>query len=142
MANFDEKNTEEKCIFCEIVNNKIPAYKVWENDNFLIFLDLSPINKGHILLMPKKHFIEIFDLDDDLYHEAFQIIKKLSKPLKELMKAKRIGIAIEGLGVAHGHIHIVPIYKGNELNPERAKKATEDELKEMQKKLIKCFNNL
>jgi len=123
------------CIFCKIIKNEIPSYKVWENNNFLAFLDLNPINSGHILLIPKKHFNEVFDLYDDLYNEAFQIVKKISKPLRDITKAKKIGIAIEGLGVSHAHIHIVPIYNINELNPERAKKATEKELKEMQNKL-------
>ncbi len=130
------------CIFCKIIKNEIPAYKVWENNNFLVFLDVNPINPGHILLIPKKHFEEVFDLDDDLYDEVFQIIKKISKPLRNITNAKKVGVAIEGLGVSHCHIHIVPIHNGNELNPERAKKATEEELKEMQTKLVECFKNI
>ncbi len=129
------------CIFCKIIKDEIPAYKVWENDNFLAFLDINPINPGHILLIPKKHFEEIFDLDNDLYNEVFQIIKKISKLLKNIMNAKKIGVIIEGFGVSHAHIHLVPIYNGNELNPERAKKATEEELKEMQNKLVESFKN-
>lgn len=130
------------CIFCKIIKDEISAYKVWENDNFLAFLDVNPINPGHILLIPKKHFEEVFDFDNNLYNEVFQIIKKISKPLRNITNAKKIGVAIEGLGVPHAHIHIVPIYNGNELNPERAKKATEEELKEMQNKLVDSFKNL
>lgn len=127
------------CIFCKIINNDIDYFKVWENKKFLAFLDRMPINPGHILLIPKKHQEEIFDLEDNLYIEIFKIAKKISKPLKLVTKAKRIGIAVEGLGVPHAHIHLVPIYNGNELNPERAKKATEDELKQMQRNLSKSF---
>lgn len=127
------------CIFCKIINNKIDHFKVWENKKFLAFLDRMPINPGHILLIPKKHQEEIFDLENNLYIEIFKIVKKISKPLKLVTKAKRVGIAVEGLGVPHAHIHLVPIYNGNELNPERAKKATEDELKQMQKNLSKSF---
>ncbi len=130
------------CIFCKIIKDEISTYKVWENDNFLVFLDVNPINPGHILLIPKKHFEEVFDFDNNLYNEVFQIIKKISKPLRDITNAKKIGVAIEGLGVPHAHIHIVPIYNGNELNPERAKKATEEELKEMQNKLVDSFKNL
>jgi histidine triad (HIT) family protein len=127
------------CIFCKIIKNEIDYFKVWENKKFLAFLDRMPINPGHILLIPKKHQEEIFDLEDNLYIEMFKIAKKISKPLKLVTKAKRVGIAVEGLGVPHAHIHLVPIYNGNELNPERAKKATEDELKQMQKNLSKSF---
>lgn len=130
------------CVFCKIIKDEIPTYKVWENNNFLAFLDVNPINPGHILLIPKKHFEEVFDFDNYLYNEVFQIIKKISKPLRNITNAKKIGVAIEGLGVSHAHIHIVPIYNGNELNPERAKKATGNELKEMQNKLVESFKNL
>ncbi len=131
-----------QCIFCDITDNKKSAFKVWENNDFLAFLDVKPINPGHILLIPKNHQEEIFDLEDNLYNEIFKIIKKLSKPLKKITKAKRIGIAIEGLGVPHAHIHLVPIYHGNELNPERAKRVSENELKQMQKILIEGFSNI
>lgn len=142
MANYDAKTEDNKCIFCEIVKGNIPAYKVWENKNFLFFLDIKPINPGHILLVPREHFEEVFDLSSDLYDEAFQIVKKISKSFKEVTFAKKTGVVIEGFGVPHCHIHIVPIYHGNELNPERAKNATEEELKEMQLKLKECFKNI
>jgi len=131
-----------KCIFCDIIDNKKPAFKVWENNDFLAFLDVKPINLGHILLIPKNHQEEIFNLEDNLYNKLFETIKKLSKPLKKITKAKRIGIAIEGLGVPHAHIHLVPIYHGNELNPERAKKVSENELEQMQKIFVKDFSRI
>lgn len=131
-----------ECLFCDITNRKTPSFRVWENEDFLAFLDIMPINPGHILLVPKKHVEEIFGLPDHLFNEAFQIAKKLAEPLRQTTSAKRIGIAIEGLGVPHVHIHLVPIHKGNDLNPDRAKKTTEKELGEMQKKLIESFKNL
>lgn len=130
------------CIFCKIIENEIPAYKVWENESFLAFLDIKPINKGHVLLIPKKHFEEVFELDEDLYKEAFQIVKILSKPLKEETSAKKIGVIIEGFGVPHSHIHLIPIHGGSELNPERAKDASKEELEEMQLKLSQRFKNI
>lgn len=128
-----------ECIFCNIINGKNQVYKVWENENFLAFLDIKPINPGHILLIPKNHTEEIFNLPDNIFNEIFQITKKLSSPLKLATSAKRVGIAVEGLGVPHVHVHIVPIHNGNDLNPERAKTASELELKEMQKILLKVL---
>jgi histidine triad (HIT) family protein len=130
------------CIFCRIIKNEIAAYKAWENDNFLAFLDLNPINPGHILLIPKKHFEEIFDLDEVLYNEAFSVVKKIAKSLRNILKSKKIGIAVEGLGVPHAHIHIVPIYNGNELNPERAMAATKEDLSKIQNRLLVGFSNI
>lgn len=129
------------CIFCKFVKNEVTCAKVWENENFLVFLDIAPINPGHILLIPKNHNEDIFKLEDDLYSEIFKIAKKLSEPLKKITDAKRIGMVIEGFGVDHSHLHLVPLYKGHELNPERAKKASEDELKQMQTKLIEAFKD-
>jgi len=142
MENDDKINKDENCIFCKIIKNEIPAYKVWENNNFIAFLDIRPVNPGHILLVPKDHVEEVFDLGSDLYDEAFQVVKRISKPFKEVNLAPKAGVVIEGFGVPHCHIHMIPIYHGNELNPERAKNATEGELKEMQIKLIECFKNI
>lgn len=124
-----------ECLFCNITSGKTPSFKVWESEDFLAFLDIMPINPGHVLLVPKNHVEEVFDLPNNLFNEAFQIAKKLAGPLKQTTSAKRVGIAIEGLGVPHVHIHLVPIHKGNDLNPDRAKKTTEKELEEMQKNL-------
>jgi len=125
-----------------MVDNQIPCSKVWENEKFLVFLDIVPINPGHILLIPKNHNEDIFKLEDYLYNEIFITAKKLSEPLKKTTDAKRIGMIIEGFGVDHSHIHLVPLYKGHELNPEKAKKASEDELKQMQLKLVEVFKNI
>lgn len=131
-----------QCLFCDIINNKIPSFKIWENDDFFVFLDIAPINPGHLLLVPKKHFEEVYDLPEYLYGNLFKTVRITAERLKEATKAKRIGVAIEGLGVSHAHVHLVPVNSGNELNPERAKKATESELKEMQKNLSTFFGGL
>ncbi|PIP27944.1 MAG: HIT family protein [Candidatus Moranbacteria bacterium CG23_combo_of_CG06-09_8_20_14_all_35_22] len=131
-----------KCLFCEIASNKITSFKVWENGEFFAFLDIAPINPGHILIIPKIHVKDVFSLSNDSYNRIFQVAKKLAKPLKKATLAKAIGLAIEGLGVSHAHIHLVPIHKGNDLNPERAKKASLAELKKMQKILLNSFKGL
>ncbi|MFA7000390.1 MAG: HIT family protein [Candidatus Paceibacterota bacterium] len=131
-----------ECIFCKIINNEISCAKVWENEKFLVFLDIMPINPGHVLLIPKNHNEDIFKLEDDLYNEIFKTARKLSEPLKKVTDAKRVGMIIEGFGVDHSHIHLVPLYKGHELNPEKAQKASEDELKQMQLKLVGVFKSI
>lgn len=118
----------EGCIFCKIINGEIESHKVFENENFIAFLDINPVNPGHLDIIPKEHHSYIFDMPEGLYKQLFDIAKKLSLPLQKVTKAKRIGIIVEGFGVDHVHLHLVPINKGNELDPHRAKKATYEEL--------------
>ena len=127
------------CIFCDIVSGKKEAFVVWKNRDFLLFLDINPINPGHLLLIPKKHIEDVFDVPDVLYTKLFKIAKKAVPILSGATNAKRIGLAVEGFGVSHAHIHLVPVNKGNQLNPERAKKMSEKKLRELQEKLTKAF---
>jgi histidine triad (HIT) family protein len=119
------------CLFCEIIHAKVPAFTVWENDSFLAFLDIHPINPGHTLLIPKEHVEDVFAMSDETIENLFVTAKKLAPSLKKATSAKRIGIIVEGFGVPHVHVHLVPVNNGNELNPERAKEAAQEELNEM-----------
>lgn len=131
-----------KCIFCDIINNRVASLKVWEDKNFILLLDANPINPGHLLLIPKKHAPDVFNLPDAQYIELFVLAKKVARILKSVTGAKRTGLAIEGFGVPHVHIHLVPVNKGNELNPLRAKKVPFKELKKKQTIFIKNFKRL
>ncbi len=126
-----------RCIFCQIIENELPSHKIWENENFLAFLTLGSLNRGHTLLVPKKHIDYIFDLEEPLYTDIFQTAKQLSKPLKKATTAKRIGIIIEGFTVPHVHIHLVPLYNEDEIDPRRVKKMTDIELAAIAEKIIK-----
>jgi len=125
----------ENCLFCKIVKGEIPSTKVWEDGKHLAFLDINPINPGHTVLIPKKHDNYLFDLEDGEYTELMLKAKKIAKMLKNKLKPKRIGLAVEGFFVPHVHVHLVPLNKGNELNPERAKNMSVEELKKIAKKI-------
>lgn len=118
----------QDCIFCKIIEGSAPAHKIWEDENFLAFLSIGQINPGHTLLITKKHVDYIFDLEEPLYSKIFQTAKHLSQTLQEAMQAKRIGVAIEGFSVPHNHIHLVPVNGGNELDPNRAIRLSDEEL--------------
>ncbi len=132
----------DECKFCQIAQKKVQDYVFWEDEDFIAFLDHNPANPGHCMIIPKKHTDYFFDLEDELYLKLFKIAKKLSKPLKQAVGAKRIGIAVVGFDVPHAHLHLIPLHGSNELfDPKKFQKASHEELKEMQNKLIKELNS-
>ncbi|MBT4881498.1 HIT family protein [Flavobacteriales bacterium] len=119
-------------IFSKIVDGDIPAYKVAEDDNYLAFLDIFPLAKGHVLVIPKKHTDYIFDIDTDEYLELWKFAQKVAKAMDKVIHCKRIGVAVIGLEVPHAHIHLVPLNNVSDINFERPKlKFTESEMKEV-----------
>lgn len=108
------------CIFCKIVGKEIPTHIIKEDENVLVFLDVNPVNPGHLLIIPKEHIESVFNLPDEQYKNIFETAKALSTPLQNAMQSRKIGIAVEGFGVPHAHVHLVPLHNPNELNPERA----------------------
>jgi histidine triad (HIT) family protein len=102
-------------------------------------LDINPINPGHVLVIPKKHVDYLFDLEDKDYTALFLEAKKVAKGIKSALGPKRVGVAVEGFGVPHAHIHLVPINKGYELNPNNAKPMDKEELKKIGEKIRKGF---
>lgn len=118
----------DDCIFCKIVKGIVPSLKIYEDKNFFAFLDINPIRQGHTLLIPKKHIDYVFDYADPEYSEIFRLAKKLSIKIKKATNAKKIGIAVEGIAVGHLHIHLVPVNKGNDLDPCLARPADKKDL--------------
>jgi histidine triad (HIT) family protein len=96
-------------IFSKIVSGEIPCYKVAESDEFLAFLDINPLAKGHTLVIPKKETDYIFKIEDEHYRDLFSFAKKVAPAIEKSVPCKRIGIAVLGLEVPHAHIHLVPI---------------------------------
>ncbi|HDZ54523.1 MAG TPA: HIT family protein [Candidatus Nealsonbacteria bacterium] len=131
-----------RCLFCNIIKGQKEAFKVWENRDFILFLDVKPINPGHVILITKKYIRDVFSVPEPLYGRMFQTVKRIARVLKKLTSAKRIGLAIEGFGAPHVHIHLVPVNKGNELNPLRARKVAEKKLRSMQSEFASRFKRL
>lgn len=96
-------------IFTKIVNGEIPCYKVDENEDFLAFLDIQPIIKGHTLVIPKKEIDYIFDIDDKLLADYILFAKSVAKKMDKVFDCNRIGMTVVGLEVPHAHIHLMPI---------------------------------
>jgi len=120
----------QDCIFCKIVKREIPAFKIYEDDKFLAFMDINPINDGQVVLIPKHHIECIFDIKEPLYSEMFRVVKKISEPLRKAMNAKKTTISIEGFEIDHAHIKIIPANRGGDLDRINIHKA---DLKDLEK---------
>jgi len=103
-------------IFSRIVFGDFPCYKIAENDNYLAFLDINPLTKGHTLVIPKLEIDYLFDLDEKTYQGLFQFSKKVALGLKKAIPCNRISLQVIGLEVPHAHIHLIPINSMNDCN--------------------------
>jgi histidine triad (HIT) family protein len=124
-------------LFSKIVNGEIPAYKVAEDENFLAFLDISPVAKGHTLVIPRKEVDYLFDLDDELYTGLHLFAKKVAAGLKKAIPCKKVGVMVLGLEVPHAHIHLVPMKtEADLLNFSKKVTLSKEEFEKIKTKII------
>ncbi|RYM35058.1 HIT family protein [Brumimicrobium glaciale] len=124
-------------IFTKIISGEIPSYKVAENDKFLAFLDIQPIVKGHVLVIPKKPIDYIFDIEDNLLGEFMSFAKSVAKQMDKVFDCKKIGMTVIGLEVPHAHIHLIPINGIADMDFGKAKLSLPSEEMESIAKMIK-----
>jgi histidine triad (HIT) family protein len=119
-------------IFTKIVNGEIPAYKVAEDENYLAFLDIFPVAKGHVLVIPKKEVDYLFDLEDEMYVGLQLFAKKVAVGIKKTFPCEKVGVLVLGLEVPHAHIHLVPMQnEADLLNFSKKLKFTDQEFQEI-----------
>jgi histidine triad (HIT) family protein len=124
-------------IFSKIIAGQIPCYKIAENDNFFAFLDIEPLVKGHVLVVPKTEVDQLFDLPDNYLAGMLVFAKPIAKAIEKSFNCNRCGISVVGLEVPHAHLHLVPINSANDLNFTKGKtKTNAEELKAVQEKII------
>lgn len=116
-----QKHTDMASIFSKIIAGEIPCYKIGENEHAFAFLDISPIAKGHTLVVPKREVDYIFDLSDEELGHLMAFAKKVSKALIQVCPAPKIGMSVIGLEVPHAHIHLVPIHGVNDIDFRKEK---------------------
>lgn len=127
-------------IFSRIVKGEIPCYKIAEDENYLAFLDINPLVKGHTLVIPKKEIDYIFDIDDDLLGGMMVFARKVALAIDKSVKCKRVGVVVLGLEVPHAHIHLIPINKMSDVNFENPKlKLSPEEFKSIAEKIKKAL---
>ena len=123
-------------IFSKIIAGDIPCYQVAESEHCLAFLDINPLTKGHLLVIPKIETDYIFDLENESYTQLHLFAKTVAIALKKAIKCNRIGISVIGLEVPHAHIHLIPINEVSDMNFLNNKLSfTKDEFLEMAKSI-------
>jgi len=124
-------------IFSKIIAGDIPSYKIAESEKFFAFLDIEPMAKGHVLVVPKLEVDKIFDVPDDYLAEMLVFAKPIAHAIEKAFDCRRCGISVIGLEVPHAHMHLVPINGADDLNFTRRKlKLSAEEMKVVQEKII------
>jgi len=114
-------------IFTRIINGEIPCYKIAEDDNYFAFLDIFPLAKGHVLVVPKVEVDYIFNLDDDILSGLTLFAKKVALAIEKAVPCERVGVAVIGLEVPHAHVHLIPLNEVGDINFSRPKLKLEKE---------------
>lgn len=128
-------------IFSKIIAGEIPSYKIAETDKFYAFLDISPMAKGHTLVVPKQETDYIFDLEDSLLAEMAVFSKTVAGAIEKAVTCKRVGIMVIGMEVPHAHIHLIPINKEGDMSLANQRlKLSKEEFEEITEAIRKEIN--
>lgn len=106
---------DSTCIFCKIANGEIPAATIYEDEDFMVILDLGPAARGHALILPKEHYANIYELDESIAAKAFVLAKKMAAHMTEVLGCEGFNIVqnngpLAGQTVFHFHVHLIPRY--------------------------------
>jgi histidine triad (HIT) family protein len=131
----------DDCIFCKIIKGEIPCSKIYENETNIAFLDINPVNKGHVLVIPKNHFETYIDLPDDEVSSLALAVKKVAKAVKTGISTDGFNIQMNnheaaGQVVPHVHFHIVPRFRNDGLKLWDGGEYSENEMEETKKQII------
>lgn len=122
------------CVFCGIVNGELPAYRLYEDDKVIVILDKYPLTRGHSLVIPKKHFENILEVDDRTLAHLFKVARIVAIASREALGAEGVNIITNigraaGQVIFHAHIHVVPRYKDDGLRITASRKKFSEEEK-------------
>jgi histidine triad (HIT) family protein len=127
-------------IFSKIAAGEIPSYKCAENDEFYAFLDISPVAKGHTLVIPRREVDYIFDMDDDEIGRFEQFAKRVAVAIKKAFPCKKVAQVVLGLEVPHAHIHLIPMNTEADVDFRKEKlQLPQEEMKQIADKILAAF---
>lgn len=126
---------DNNCIFCKIANGEIPSATIYEDEDFRVILDLSPASKGHALILPKEHYANLFELDDEKAGKVLVVAKKVITKMKEILNCDGYNLVqnngeAAGQTVNHFHLHLIPRYDGDNVGLQWNPGTLTEEVKE------------
>ena len=128
-------------IFSKIIEGSIPSYKIAESDKFFAFLDISPIVRGHVLVVPKLEVDNLFDLPENFLSDMLVFARPIAKAIEQAFDCNRCGISVIGLEVPHAHMHLVPINGADDLNfTKRKLSPSKEDFVEVQQLIASALN--
>jgi histidine triad (HIT) family protein len=107
------------CLFCRIARGEIPSHRVHESEHAIAFLDIRPIRKGHVLVVPRGHFAYYDDLPPEVAADVMRIAQRLAPALRKSMGVERVGLFFTGVDIAHAHAHVVPMVEPTDITSPR-----------------------
>ncbi len=122
-------------IFTQIINEEIPGYKIYEDDYVCAFLDINPIKKGHVLVVPKVEVDQFFDIEEKMFDHMMHRVRYIAQVMRAQLKCERVCVFIEGFGIPHAHVHLVPANTPGDFDKSNVYKASTEELEEVQRLL-------
>jgi len=130
-------------IFTKILKGEIPSYKIAENENFYAFLDINPMSRGHVLVIPKEETDYLFDLNDETLSHMMVFSKKIAIALKKAVSCQRVGVMVIGMEVPHAHIHLIPINKESDMNLSNPRlKLSQEEFEKIKNDIVSEYNKI
>ena len=127
-------------VFTKIINNELPAFRIFENDKVISFLTIEPINLGHTLVIPKTEIDHWMDVKDEEYFEVYKQARIIAKAIQKSTDSPRVAQAVVGLEVPHFHLHLIPMWDPSDLDFKKSSPSTPKEMEIMQKKIISHLN--
>lgn len=122
-------------IFTQIINGEIPGYKIYEDEYVCAILDINPIQKGHVLVIPKQEADQLFELDEIMFDKMMHRVRYMAQVIKGKTDCARVCVFVEGYGVPHVHVHLVPTNSPADFDKSLVYAASKEELEEMQQLL-------
>ena len=134
-----ENSDGASCVFCKIIKGEIPTTKVYEDENFLAFLDIAPVSLGHTLIVPKKHIVWMQEADDEVISETFKLSKKMMLAIKNGVGCDYVQVTVIGKDVPHFHVHLIPRHLDDKLPEYSTQKYKDGERDEIAKKIAEAI---
>ncbi|MEK7104458.1 MAG: HIT family protein [Patescibacteria group bacterium] len=129
----------QDCIFCKIAKGETPSNKIYEDKDFLVFLDVKPVSDGHLLIISRKHIAWMQDVDDETISEIFKLTKKMMLALKKALNCDFVQESVVGEEIPHFHIHLIPRHYGDNFRNFPTKEYEEGQAKEILKKITQAL---